>query len=217
MGLVYSPLGHFYSMKTMTSKRARVPAAVLFDRDGTLVVDVPYNGDPALVRPVPGARQTLERLRSLGVRTGVVTNQSGVALGLLEPDDVRAVNARIEDLLGPFDTWQICPHAPQDRCRCRKPKGGLVVAACRELGLSPHDVVVIGDIGADMGAARHAGARGIMVPSPATLRREILDAPAVAGDLWSAVTLALGPASADDAGYPGPSDEVGSPNLGSAA
>jgi histidinol-phosphate phosphatase family protein len=204
-------------MTPVTSRRTRIPAAVLFDRDGTLVVDVPYNGDPALVRPVPGARQTLERLRSLGVRIGVVSNQSGVALGLLDLEDVRAVNARVEELLGPFDTWQFCPHGPQDGCRCRKPKAGLVLAACRDLGVSPRDVVLIGDIGSDMGAARHAGARGIMVPGPATLRREVLDAPAVAGDLWSAVTLALGPELSGDAAYPDPGDEGGSESLGSAA
>jgi GT2 family glycosyltransferase len=57
--------------------------AVLFDRDGTLVHDVPYNGDPALVRPVPGARDALDRLRAAGLRIGLVSNQSGVARGLI--------------------------------------------------------------------------------------------------------------------------------------
>ncbi|WP_229231695.1 D-glycero-alpha-D-manno-heptose-1,7-bisphosphate 7-phosphatase [Sinomonas cyclohexanicum] len=202
-------------MKTMTSRRRRAPAAVLFDRGGTLVIDVPYNGDPALVRTLPGARKALERLRSVGVRTGVVTNQSGVALGLVEPEGVRAVNARVEDLLGHFDTWQVCPHAPQDGCRCRKPKAGLILAACRQLGLAPHDVVVIGDLGRDMCAARRAGARGILVPSPATLRREILEAPTVAGDLWSAVTLALGPDMTHLAYLTTAADD--SPSMGSAA
>ncbi len=57
--------------------------AVLFDRDGTLVHDVPYNGDPDLVRPVDGAADALEPLRARGVRIGVVTNQSGVGRGLV--------------------------------------------------------------------------------------------------------------------------------------
>ena len=81
--------------------------AVLFDRDGTLVVDVPYNGDPALVEPMPGARAALERLRAAGLRIGVVTNQSGLARGRFTADQLDAVNRRVEELLGPFDDWQI--------------------------------------------------------------------------------------------------------------
>src|SRR3954464_2881698 len=62
------------------------PEAVLFDRDDTLIVDVPYNGDPARVEPVPGAREALDRLRAAGIRLGVVSNQSGVARGLIGAD-----------------------------------------------------------------------------------------------------------------------------------
>lgn len=74
--------------------------AVLFDRDGTLVEDVPYNGDPAAVRPMPTARAALQRLRRAGVRAGVVSNQSGIARGLITESQVRAVNARVDLLLG---------------------------------------------------------------------------------------------------------------------
>ena len=76
--------------------------AVLFDRDGTLVEDVPYNGDPAAVRPMPGARATLDRLRRQGLRLGVITNQSGLSKGYFSQAQMHAVRARIEDLLGPF-------------------------------------------------------------------------------------------------------------------
>ena len=65
--------------------------AVLFDRDGTLVEDVPYNGDPEQVRPVAGAREAVRRLRSAGVAVGVVTNQSGVGRGLISRGDADAV------------------------------------------------------------------------------------------------------------------------------
>jgi len=79
--------------------------AALLDRDGTLVEDVPYNGDPAAVRPLPGVREALHRLRAAGLRLAVVSNQSGVARGLLTIEQVRRVNARVEELLGPFDAW----------------------------------------------------------------------------------------------------------------
>ena len=144
----------------------RPPRAVLFDRDGTLVVDVPYCADPAQVTPVPTARAALTLLRAAGIRIGVVSNQSGIARGLLDRAQVDAVNRRVDALLGPFDVWQVCPHGPDDGCACRKPEPGMVLAAASRLGVAPGDVAVVGDIGADVGAARAAGARSVLVPTP---------------------------------------------------
>ncbi len=136
------------------------PAAVLFDRDGTLVLDVPYNGDPDRVEPVPGAASALARLRAAGVPTAVVSNQSGIARGLLTEAQVRAVNARVEELLGPLGPWAWCPHGPDDGCDCRKPAPGLILRAAARLGVDPARCVVIGDIGADVrGGARRRRAR----------------------------------------------------------
>ncbi|MFF3437804.1 HAD-IIIA family hydrolase [Streptosporangium sp. NPDC002721] len=163
------------------------PAAVLFDRDGTLVVDVPYNRDPGLVRPMPGARAALDRLRRRGVPIGVVTNQSGVARGLIGVEELHEVNSRVETLLGPFDVWAVCSHGEDDGCGCRKPAPGLIVRAAAILGVNARDCVVIGDIGRDMDAARAAGARGILVPTSRTLPREVATAPETAADLVSAV------------------------------
>ncbi|MFW5470851.1 HAD-IIIA family hydrolase [Knoellia sp. CPCC 206435] len=168
------------------------PRAVLFDRDGTLVMDVPYNGDPQRVAPVPGAAAAVARARQAGLKVGVVSNQSGVARGLLTPEDVDAVNAEVEARVGPFDTWQVCHHGPNDGCRCRKPEPGMILAAARDLGVDPGDCVVIGDIGSDVLAARAVGASAILVPTPATRPQEVRDAPVVATDLESAVELALG-------------------------
>lgn len=172
-------------MDTMT--RRHRPAAVLFDRDGTLVEDVPYNGDPDLVRVVPGAREALRLLRACGVRTGVVTNQSGIGRGLLSAAEVGRVNARVEELLGPFDGWFVCPHHPDAGCRCRKPEPGLVIRAADRLGVPPGGCVVVGDIAADMLAARAAGAFGVLVPNAATRPEEIAAERAVAPDVLTAV------------------------------
>jgi histidinol-phosphate phosphatase family protein len=169
-----------------------LPGAVLFDRDGTLVEDVPYNGDPALVRPMPGAPAAIRRLRSAGVPTAVVSNQSGVARGLLTPDDVTAVNRRVEELLGPLGPWAWCPHGPADGCDCRKPAPGLILRAAAELGVAPERCAVIGDIGADVEAAQAAGARGVLVPTARTRAEEVAAAPEVAPDLEAAVDLLLG-------------------------
>jgi histidinol-phosphate phosphatase family protein len=173
-------------------RRLGRPRAVLFDRDGTLVADVPYNGDPERVVAMPGAREALGRLRAAGVPTAVVSNQSGVARGLLRVEQVEAVNRRVEELLGPLGPWMVCPHGPGDGCRCRKPGPGLVEAAAGALGVEPADCVVIGDIGADVEAARAAGARAVLVPTPVTRGEEVAAAPAVAPDLLAAVDLLLG-------------------------
>ncbi|WP_426765452.1 D-glycero-alpha-D-manno-heptose-1,7-bisphosphate 7-phosphatase [Pseudarthrobacter sp. 1G09] len=163
--------------------------AVLFDRDGTLVVDVPYNGNPALVRPMPGAREVLDSLRADGIATGVVSNQSGIARGLISEDDVASVNARVEELLGPFDVWEVCPHSEQDSCACRKPAPGMVHSACRKLGIDESEAALIGDIGADVLAAEAAGATGVLVPTPVTRAEEVAAARLVAHDLAGAVVL----------------------------
>jgi HAD superfamily hydrolase (TIGR01662 family) len=165
---------------------------VLFDRDGTLVVDVPYNGDPAAVRPMPGARDALDRLRRSGVAVGVVTNQSAIGRGLLTERDVAAVNARVESILGPLDVWAVCPHAAADGCTCRKPAPGLVQRAARAMRVDPARCVVIGDIGSDVGAAAAAGARSILVPTAVKHAEEIESAPVVARDLAEAVDLVFG-------------------------
>ncbi|HET7428035.1 MAG TPA: HAD-IIIA family hydrolase [Gaiellales bacterium] len=170
------------------------PDVVLLDRDGTLIVDEPYNGDPARVRPQPGAREALDRLRAAGVRLAVVTNQSGVARGLLTPDQVEAVNRRVEELLGPLGPWYVCPHGEGDGCVCRKPQAGMLRAALRQLGIPPARAAMIGDTGADMQAARTAGVRGVMVPTPVTLPDEVREAGSVAPNLAAAVDLLLGAA-----------------------
>ena len=173
------------------SRRQRFLAA-LFDRDATLVEDVPYNGDPAVVRPVPGARRALDRLRTAGLRIGVVSNQSGVARGLVTEEQVRAVNARVEGLLGPFGTVRYCPHGPGDGCGCRKPRPGLVRAAADDLGVPVHRCVLVGDIGSDVDAALAAGAAAVLVPTQVTRPDEIAAAPVVVPDLDAAVDWILG-------------------------
>lgn len=168
------------------------PRAVLFDRDGTLVVDVPYNGDPARVTPMPGAAAALDRVRRAGVPVGVVSNQSGVARGLLRCTEVEAVHARVAELLGPFAVLRWCPHGGEDGCRCRKPAPGMVLDAAATLGLAPSEVAVVGDIAADVGAAHAAGARAVLVPTAVTRAEEVEAARAageLARDLGAAVSM----------------------------
>ncbi|MFE1316170.1 D-glycero-alpha-D-manno-heptose-1,7-bisphosphate 7-phosphatase [Kitasatospora phosalacinea] len=165
-------------------------AAVLLDRDGVLVADIAYNGDPGRVYPRPGARAAVDELRSLGVRLGVLTQQPGVARGTLTRARVETVHHRIEELFGPFDVWAVCPHAPADHCGCRKPAPGLVLAATRALRVPPERTTVIGSTGADLVAAAEAGAHGLLVPTEVTRPGEVAAAGRRhAADLSGAVRL----------------------------
>jgi histidinol-phosphate phosphatase family protein len=166
--------------------------ALLCDRDGTLVEDVPYNGDPARVTPLPGVAAGLARLREAGVCLAIVSNQSGVARGLLSRRQVEAVNRRVVELLGPFGAVEWCPHGPDDGCRCRKPAPGLILWAAAALGVPVGRCAVIGDIGADVEAAHAAGAVGVLVPRPVTRPAEVAAAPLVAPTFAHAVDLLLG-------------------------
>ena len=147
----------------------------------TLAVRLDSLGDVLVTGPAVRA------LRARGVRVGVVSNQSGVARGLITREQVDACMARLDELLGPFDTIQYCPHGPDDGCSCRKPAPGMVKTACAELDVDPARCVVIGDIAADVEAAAAAGAAAIMVPTPVTRRSEVAAAPHVTETLTGAV------------------------------
>jgi histidinol-phosphate phosphatase family protein len=166
------------------------PRAVLFDRDGTLVHDVPYNGDPEKVVPVPGALAAIMALRRAGLRVGLITNQSGIGSGTLTREQVDAVNERVGKLVGPLDTVAVCPHRADEGCGCRKPAPGLIIAAADALGLTPAECAVIGDIGSDIEAGRAAGARAVLVPNDATADAELAGVPR-ADSVGEAVTALL--------------------------
>ena len=142
---------------------------MLFDRDETIVLDEPFNGDPAKVVPAPNARALLDRLRAAGLPLAVVSNQSGVGRGYITLAQVGAVNARVDELLGPFAGFFVCPHAPEDGCACRKPKPQLILDAARAIGVDPACCVVVGDRESDVEAARNAGAYPIRIAGPAHL------------------------------------------------
>ncbi|MFF6877337.1 D-glycero-alpha-D-manno-heptose-1,7-bisphosphate 7-phosphatase [Streptomyces sp. NPDC012474] len=165
--------------------------AVLFDRDGTLVEDVPDAAGPDRVRPVEGAREALALLRAHGIRTGVVTDQPGVAQGLFSDADVRRVNRRVDELLGPFEVFAVCPHGPDDGCHCRRPRPGMLLWAGGRICTGPAELVLIGSTSADAEAARRAGAHGILVPNGRTRPEETARADHIAPDLLTAVRAVL--------------------------
>ncbi len=134
---------------------------------------MPFNGDPDRVEPAPNARALLDRLRAAGLPVAVVSNQSGIGRGYITADAVDAVNRRIEELLGPFAGFFVCPHALEDACECRKPKPKLILDAARALGVDPACCIVVGDRESDAEAARNAGAIPLRIDGPHALAQAV--------------------------------------------
>lgn len=137
--------------------------ALFLDRDGTLIVDVGYPRDPDLVELLPGATEALQVASGLGYRLVIVSNQSGVARGLIQRSEARSVHERVALLFGregvTFDAAYFCFHAPADNCACRKPKPGMLLQAKHDLGLDLGQCLMVGDKASDVEAGVAAGAR----------------------------------------------------------
>ncbi|HTU26556.1 MAG TPA: HAD family hydrolase, partial [Pirellulales bacterium] len=140
---------------------------VLLDRDGTINIDRDYLSDPRELEFIPGAVAALKRLSVLGLGLVVVTNQSGVARGLIRPEQLVAVHNRLVELLAAegleLEGIYACPHGPNDRCRCRKPDVGLVEQAARELQFDPRRSWLVGDKASDIELGQRVGATTLLV------------------------------------------------------
>lgn len=135
--------------------------AVFLDRDGTLIVDQHYLSDPDKVVILPGVVETLAALQAADFVLVVVSNQSGVGRGYFPRRVVDLINERVATLLMGrgvnIDGWYYCPHAPEDKCRCRKPAPGLIVDAAADLAIDLGRSYVIGDKVSDCELAETAG------------------------------------------------------------
>jgi len=151
---------------------ARARPAVFLDKDGTLVEDVPYNVDPALLRFTPHALEALRVLADAGLPLVVVSNQPGLATGRFDPAALarlqRALDERLQAEAGvALAGFYVCPHAPGEggapACACRKPAAGLLRQAAREHGLDLPRSTMVGDILDDVEAAHRAGCAAVLL------------------------------------------------------
>lgn len=140
--------------------------AVFFDRDGTLIHDEHYLAKASRVRPIPGAIEALRRSRADGRLLVIVSNQSGLARGLIRPEEHAAVHARTMALFAdagvPIDAAYYCEHGPDAGCACRKPRPGMLLRAATEHGIDLAGSIMIGDKRSDVEAGEAAGARGVL-------------------------------------------------------
>lgn len=147
--------------------------ALFLDRDGTLVVDTGYPRDPRLVEPLPGAREVLGELQQMFALV-IVSNQSGIGRGLITDDEARAVHDRVMEVFRDagvrFTGAYYCPHTPDDGCRCRKPRPGLLERAADELGVDLAHSFMLGDAASDVAAGVAAGCRTIVFGNAGSAR-----------------------------------------------
>jgi D-glycero-D-manno-heptose 1,7-bisphosphate phosphatase len=150
----------------MTDCITAAPLALL-DRDGTINFDPGYLRDVDALELLPGAVEGLQRLSQLGYTLAIVTNQSGIARGLMTATTVAQINARLIELLAGrgvvIAAVATCPHLPDAGCDCRKPKAQLARDIARQLACSLEGAIVIGDKASDIGLAHAIGARSILI------------------------------------------------------
>lgn len=148
--------------------------AVFLDRDGTLIVNKPYNANPDDIELFPDTREAVRDLARAGYLLVVVTNQSGVARGYFDEAAVSAMHARLDDLLSPTErlilAYYFCPHHAAGRvrnlalaCPCRKPEPGMLLRAAEDWAIDLRRSWTIGDMESDVEAGWSAGCRSILL------------------------------------------------------
>jgi histidinol-phosphate phosphatase family protein len=154
--------------------------AVFLDRDGVLnrrAAPADYVKSVAEFEWLPGAREGVRRLNDEGWLVLVVTNQRGVARGLMSSADVDAIHGHVQRGLSEvgarIDAFYVCPHRDEDRCACRKPQPGLILRGAAEWSVDLAASWLIGDDDRDVEAARRAGVRAVKMPTDGSLLAEL--------------------------------------------
>ncbi|HVL69318.1 MAG TPA: HAD family hydrolase [Vicinamibacterales bacterium] len=167
--------------------------AVFIDRDGTLIREAGYLNEFERLELFPYTVDAVRQLNRAGLVVVVITNQAGIARGIVSDDFVARAHARISETLAAggahVDRYYHCPHHPRGvvpelsiRCECRKPAPGLWREAARDLSLDLARSYSIGDRWRDVQAARTAGTAAVMVRTGYGSREESAPPPGVSAD-----------------------------------
>jgi D-glycero-D-manno-heptose 1,7-bisphosphate phosphatase len=176
---------------------------IILDRDGVINHDSDdFIKSPTEWEPIEGSLEAIARLNYAGYRVVVITNQSGIARGLLDVETLNRIHSKMRRMLsqvgGKIEAILFCPHGPDDDCSCRKPHDGSFSELAHRLRIKLDNVPAIGDSLRDIQAAQSAGAAPILVRTgkgERTLEQGIPDGVPVYDDLAAAVTAILEPAT----------------------
>ena len=167
--------------------------AVFLDRDGTLIEDVGYVDRLERLRLFSWSIESVRLLRRAGYAVVVVTNQAGVARGMVREQTVldvhELIQRRLADVGERIDGHYYCPHLPDAQvqayrhvCSCHKPSPGMVGQAAKELDLNASRSIVVGDRWTDMQLARAVGAKAVLVKTGYGVSQLAEPPPGVAAD-----------------------------------
>lgn len=174
---------------------------IILDRDGVINHDSEdFIKSPAEWEPIEGSLEAIARLNYAGYRVVVISNQSGVARGLLSIEMLNRIHSKMRRMLaqvgGKIEAILFCPHGPEDDCQCRKPHNGSFLDLAHRLRINLDDVPAVGDSLRDIQAAIASGARPILVKTgkgQRTLDEGIPEGVEVYDDLAAAVAALLEP------------------------
>jgi D-glycero-D-manno-heptose 1,7-bisphosphate phosphatase len=142
---------------------------LMFDRDGTLILDSGYLSSQNAVQEIVGVSNYLRRFSGQGCRLHVVSNQSGVSRGLITLKEFYEVNETFIELYRTrnviFNSVNYCLHSESDLCTCRKPKIGMLIQLQKVFHIDPRKSIFVGDKNTDLETARAFGCIGIQVES----------------------------------------------------
>lgn len=141
--------------------------AIFFDKDGTLIHDVPYNVNPELIRFKEYVFESVKLLQQNGFLIIIISNQPGIGLGYFMESDLMRVKEKIENSFWQHEItlngFYFCPHTPGEECNCRKPKPGLILKAAHDLNIELSESWMVGDILNDVEAGKRAGCKAILI------------------------------------------------------
>lgn len=141
--------------------------AVFLDRDGTINEDMRYSADAGKFKIYENAIPAMEMLSDSGFKIIIVTNQSGISRGYFTEKEAGALNKIVAEKASEkgivINGIYLCPHHPDDNCRCRKPNTGMILRATTDLNVDVQNSYVIGDMQSDITLAKNAGAKSVLV------------------------------------------------------
>ena len=165
--------------------------AVFLDRDGTIAHDVPYCSRPEDFELLPRVPEAIKLLNDNGFKVVVITNQSGIGRGYFTEDMLAKIHLKMLNELkkssAVIDAIYYCPHHPNDKCECRKPKPAMILQAARDLDINLQESFFIGDSSLDIEAGNRAGCHPIRIHATPSLDINGQDADFMCADLYAGV------------------------------
>lgn len=151
-------------LMALTFYRSR---AVFLDRDGTINEDMHYSTDEAKLKIFEESAPAIKLLNNAGFKVIIVSNQSGVARKYFTKKDVEKLNniivKNLKEKNAVINSIYVCPHHPDDKCFCRKPKPGMVLRAKNEFNISLKNSYIVGDMQSDIDLAKNVGVKSVFV------------------------------------------------------